>query len=491
MIKYQKYQIKKLKTISFSLVVILTVLLFCRVRSQAITTYQLSSNGNYRLITDNIHVYAMRYSGKEINVSIIDETTCKNITFNALGSVRSVTAYDNHIYALSNDNGKIILNHYTVRNDSVYHYIFEDISLNSDYRFCVVENYVCFMTDNRHQFICTDVQGKRIYDFSIDEEIIDYTVNYDDRQLYLFGRNNIYSVDIHHNGTPKCLLSSRDMRTGISILNNVVFDYSGNITDIRNKTVISSGIQGERNASVINGYCCKYYNGGIEVFLSNSEHYTAYRLNYSGYVQMCSKNNVAYVLSEQGKLAVIGSDALLFRQNTESPSVSDNNATISPDKPDSFQVTNTPTSKSYVSSQTTQDNKAFFISNYKVDEGRGIIWDIPDGTTIATLKKDVVQGSYTLLFRNKDNIVKTSGKLGTGYTMTVQNGENIVCAYRISVKAELTGEGNVNANDIKTMSNYVMQCNDLDELQFVSADLNSDGLVDSQDILLMAEKIHL
>ena len=441
-------------------------------------------------MTDNIHVYAICHSGKEVNVSIVDEGNCQNITFNTLGTVRNVTAYNNNIYAISIDNNKIILNHYTARNDSVYHYILDNVSVNSDYHFCAVENCVCFMTDNRHQFVCTDIQGKRIYDFSVDEEIIDYTVNYDDRQLYLFGRNKIYSVDINHNGTPECLLSTKDMRTGINILNNVVFDYSGNITDISNKTIISSGIQGERNGGVINGYCCKYYNGGIEVFLSDDEHYTAYRLNYSGYVQMCSKNNVAYVLSEQGKLAIIGSDALVFRQNSESPSVSDNFMPLS-NKPDNRQSTNNRTNNNYAPSQTTKDNNTFFISSYKVDESRGIIWDIPDGTTIATLKKNIVQGNYTLIFRNKDNTVKTSGKLGTGYTMTVQNGEQIVFVYRISVKAELTGEGNVNSNDIKAMSNYVMRCNDLDELQFVSADLNGDGLVDSQDILLMAEKIHL
>ena len=126
-----------------------------------------------------------------------------------------------------------------------------------------------------------------------------------------------------------------------------------------------------------------------------------------------------------------------------------------------------------------------------MDTGRNIIWDIPDGTTIAVLKKNIIQDNYTLLFRNKDNTVKTSGKLGTGYTLTAQSDENVVCVYKISVKAELTGEGNVNFNDVKAMSNYVMQCDNLNELQFVSADLNGDGLVNSQDILLMAEKIQL
>ncbi len=468
----------------------MTILLFCPVRSLAITTYQLSVSGNCLLMTDNIYVYTLRYNMKEINVSIINGTDCKNITFNAMGTVRNVTAYNNNIYALSDNNGKTVLNHYTVRNDSVYHYILDGVSINSEYRFCVVENCVCFMTDNRHQFVCTDIYGKKIYDFSVDDEIIDYTINYDDRQLYLFGRNNIYSVDIHHNGMPKCLFSTRDMRTGISILNNVVFDYSGNITDIRNKTVISSGIQGERNGGVINGYCCKYYDGKIEVFLSDEEHYTAYRLNYGGYVQMCSKNNVAYVLSRQGKLAIIGSDALVFRQNSEKPSVSDNSM-LSTDKPDNHQSTDNGIQNNDVPSPTAKDNKTFFISNYKVDTGRNIIWDIPDGTTIAVLKKNIIQDNYTLLFRNKDNTVKTSGKLGTGYTLTAQSDENVVCVYKISVKAELTGEGNVNFNDVKAMSNYVMQCDNLNELQFVSADLNGDGLVNSQDILLMAEKIQL
>ncbi len=485
------------KVILIWIAVLLVCVLMYDVRSYAVTSYQISG-GNYVLMTDNVNVYAVRYNGNEINASIVKKNECRNVTFSVLGTVKNLTVNNNYIYALSADSGKIVLNQYSVKNDSVYHYTLDTDSINSAYRFCVSDDRVCFMTnDIADTFVCLNLYGEKVYSFSVGEEIIDYTINNSDGQFYLFGRNNIYRTDIRQNANPECILSTVDMRTGITISDNVIFDYSGNMTDMNTKTFLSSKIQGERNGCMINGHYCKYTNGGIEVFESEDCHYVAYPINYGMHAQMCSKDNVAYLLSDSGKLAVVSSEEFTFRQYEEDTVVDDNPSSL-PDNHSSTvnPVTNNPSqntaySNRYSSAENINDDEEFSINGYRVDADRNIIWDIPDGTTIAVFKKNITKGHYQLEFRNKNNTVKTSGKLGTGYTMAVKDGDAVVEIYRISVKAELTGEGNVNFNDLKLQCYYVMRCGDLDDLQYVASDLNYDGLVDSRDIMRLARKINL
>ena len=494
MVNQKRYRKTSRKIILIWIVVTVIALLMCGEKSYAITSYQLSGS-NYTLLTDNRNVYAVRYNDIQVTAEIIKEKECCSITFKAMGTVKNITVNNGNIYALSLDGGKMVLNQYSVRNDSVYYYPLNTVNIWSDYRFSVTENRICFMTnETANTFVCTDIYGEKIYSFSVAEEVIDYTLNNEDNFLYIFGRNNIYRTDIRQSKTPECILSTVDMRTGITVDENTVFDYSGNIIDISEKMVISTGIQGQRNGCVIDGHYCKYTNGGIEVFENNGVHYTVCSMNYGTEVQLCGKNNTAYLLSAHGKLAVIENNSFSFSDYGQTPVDTDSHSTSLSDNTQSSSY-HTVSDNSNVSdnalSSVVEDEEEFCIYTYKVDTAKNIIWDIPKDTTIAMLKKNISKGHYTLEFRNKNNTPKTSGKVGTGYTMTVKDGNTTVAVYRLAVKGELTGEGNINFNDIKVLCYYVMQCGDLDEWQYVSADLTYDGIIDSRDIRLLAKIIPL
>ena len=489
-----KYTVTGFKLIPFLMVLILITVIYT-VKSYAVVSYSLVG-GKYLLLYDNVNVYAVRYSGSEIHTAIVDEKNCRNVTFSVMGTVKSVNVCNNCVYALSKDGDTIMLNEYSVRNDSVYHYTLGNIAVNADYRFCAAEKRICFMTDSGSgHFVCMDIYGEKIYDFSVSDEIIDYTLNYDSQSLYLFGRNNIYCADFLHNGIPQRILSTEDMRTGITVQNNVVFDYSGNMTDISAKTVTYSGITGERNSGVVNGHLCKYENGCIWTFSDNGTKDCVYRIDYGAGVQMCSKDNKVYVLSKSGKLAVINGSEFIFpvavQNRVEDKIENAPMASVSDTKQNNTEKDSGVVSKSDMSRVEEGTEKVFSVNAYYVDDDKHIIWNIPDTTTIAALKQQITCKNYTMKFYDRNRKSRTSGKLGTGFTMEVYDGDNRVMAYTFSVNGDVTGEGNVNQNDLKLLFEYLAEKTALNDVQYVSADLNGDGNVDCIDVLRMAKKINL
>ncbi len=81
-----------------------------------------------------------------------------------------------------------------------------------------------------------------------------------------------------------------------------------------------------------------------------------------------------------------------------------------------------------------------------------------------------------------------SGKIGTGTKVTVKlkNGDNKV--YTIILPGDITGEGNINSNDIeKEMGILVGSENELDGNYLIAADLNNDTYIDLKDLWEMGK----
>ncbi len=106
---------------------------------------------------------------------------------------------------------------------------------------------------------------------------------------------------------------------------------------------------------------------------------------------------------------------------------------------------------------------------------------IPSGTTYAELYKtfDVNKGDFCISKQDFSPLV--SGKLGTGMTATYGNDK-----YTIIVTGDLTGEGNVNTKDLKTLMKHLTGELILSKTALKASDVNSDNFVNTKDLLALS-----
>ena len=82
------------------------------------------------------------------------------------------------------------------------------------------------------------------------------------------------------------------------------------------------------------------------------------------------------------------------------------------------------------------------------------------------------------VYDEKGNTV-TSGKVRTGYSADVNGVKRL-----ISVRGDITGEGNVKSNDVSALMSGLTEKTTLSKVQSVSADYNFDGKVNNKDLVL-------
>ena len=116
--------------------------------------------------------------------------------------------------------------------------------------------------------------------------------------------------------------------------------------------------------------------------------------------------------------------------------------------------------------------------SYRINSD-GILYGVESGTTISEFKQ--TDGIGTVY--DKKGSVITSGKVKTGYSVDF-NGVNRL----ISVRGDITGEGNVKSNDVSALMSALSEKTNLSNIQSVSADYNFDGKVNNKDLILIARK---
>ena len=82
---------------------------------------------------------------------------------------------------------------------------------------------------------------------------------------------------------------------------------------------------------------------------------------------------------------------------------------------------------------------------------------------------------------NGENV--TSGLIKTGYRTFIA-GES----YSISVKGDITGEGNVKSNDISELMSMLTGKTQISGVNYKSADYDLNGTVNNIDLVLIAQK---
>ncbi|MEE0061021.1 MAG: dockerin type I repeat-containing protein [Acutalibacteraceae bacterium] len=447
--------------------------------AQACSSYQLNGfNSNTAMHCDNKGVYITSFSGKSLEIDYITDNNITKRTLQLNSEIKYVTTNNGIVYAISTNKNTIYLNQYFYNNDTLNCFIIEADYINSKYKFAVAGNRLYFAENEDYsQIACHSITGEKLYSFYANE-VIDYRTDNNDI-LYIFSRNNIYTIDTACNSQPQCKLSNINIRGDVFICDNTAFDCNGNAINLQNGLIVATNIISYKpNLAVINGYYCKYSQGNIYGYTENGTESILFSIDAGANAQLCSFNDKLYILSEAKELFIASENELDFPQNSTSPPtaystnpITNSNQNSNNNQPDSGN------NQSY----------SFSINNYYIDKDSNIIWNIPDNTTIATFENSITHCGYTLDFYNANNVKKTNGKIGTGFTMVVKDTSAEHSRYSISVKGDLSGDGTINQNDVTMLSDYLMSSTTLTKEQYTSADSNGDNIINGVDILKIAK----
>lgn len=459
---------------------------FFRFSVVANSYYCYALNGiinNSSLQIDDNTVYVTSFSKNTLEINYINNNTIDKRTIKVTGEIKSVATNNGAVYAISYSNNRTYLNRYTYHNDTLNAFIINSTSINSDYKFSVEGDRLYIAETESYDYItCYTIYGEKLYSFSVDNTIDYFTSN---NTLYIFTYNQIYTVDTSGNYQPVPLLNTSDIRANLHICDNTVFDYNGNIINLQDNTLISTSITGYLNGGIVNNYYCKYSLGNIYGYDKNGNQHLLYSTNAGNKVQMCSLDNRLYILSENKELYILEENQLAFPQadnsNTATTQAPATNSSTATNKPQTHTGSN-PNKKANISKE-----ESFSINSYYVDRDKNIIWNIPSDTTITEFKKNLTCNGYTLEFYSKENVKKTSGKIGTGFTMIVKHSNTEHSRYTISVKGDLSGEGTVSKSDVQLLSKYLMGAYTLSNEQYASGDCNNDNIINGVDLLKIAK----
>lgn len=437
---------------------------------------------NSTLHSDNNGVYITSFSGSSLSVNYIINNTIDKRTLKISGDIKGVTTDNGVIYALSHNNNTLFLNRYVYTTDTLNSFIIREPKINSNYKFAVSNNRLYFAENEDYSNIaCYTIYGEKLYSFYLNS-VIDYCTG--NNNLYIFTKNQIYSLDTTDNYQPVCILNSVNIRSNIFLCDNAFFDYNGQIIDQSNNTVISTQIESNQiNCAIAGEYYCKYYLNNIYGYDKDNTKYTFYNINAGENVQMCGYQDKIYLLSEKQELFIIEQSELNFpiieNNNNNTLNNQNNNNNINP--------TNSTIKPQTDNSSCSSNKKEFSINNYCIDTDKNIIWDIPSETTIAGLKNNLTYNGYEIKFYDKNNVKKTGGNIGTGFTMVVENNNTEFDRYSISVKGDLSGEGSISKTDVKILSEYFMNDSTLTAEQYTASDCNGDNIINGVDILKIAK----
>lgn len=127
------------------------------------------------------------------------------------------------------------------------------------------------------------------------------------------------------------------------------------------------------------------------------------------------------------------------------------------------------------------------FTDYKTD-GSYII--VPQGTTIAALKKHINSSkNSSLSFYNDDCEKTSSGTLGTGFSLEYYENSFLKSKYTIIVMGDVTGEGSVNTLDKRRLTDYLLGKLELTSPQKYATDFDGNNIIDSLDLLLLTRLI--
>ncbi len=143
-----------------------------------------------------------------------------------------------------------------------------------------------------------------------------------------------------------------------------------------------------------------------------------------------------------------------------------------------------PTISPTLTQPSTDKNENTFINSskdYKINQN--VISNVKNNTSVSEFKNSFnFEGDILIL--SKNNVIKTSGAIGTGMKAVFSN-DNIKQEYLLCVSGDLTGEGNVNSLDVNKMFEFLLDKSTPTAIEFTAGDLNQDNVLTNKDLLLL------
>lgn len=142
----------------------------------------------------------------------------------------------------------------------------------------------------------------------------------------------------------------------------------------------------------------------------------------------------------------------------------------------------TQSSENIKESEISEENYLIQSDMYSLKEK--YIENIPAGTTLAQIKKNIDYGDYQIEFVNHNGKIVTSGQIGTNWTIKFISPYQVK-EYIVIILNDITGEGNINSKDTALLAKFLCESEELTEAQLIAADMDQDGLCTVKDLYLL------
>ena len=136
------------------------------------------------------------------------------------------------------------------------------------------------------------------------------------------------------------------------------------------------------------------------------------------------------------------------------------------------------------------DPEIIFDDSINVIENSNYIAYGTGEITVAEFRNLVDSVGGDLFIKNNGSEKKLTDKIMTGDVIELYVSNELKTRYVISVKGDVTGDGNINSDDVIKMSRHIVKGNILTGDEFIlAADMNNNGRIDINDIVRFVKNI--
>lgn len=405
---------------------------------------------NISLIEDNNQIYLCGYKGCDFFVNRLYPIN-DNITLTCELKIDEYTLTDGTLSILCKDNNCQYIYFYNFENDTFTSIVIDSPPNTSKNSFAVCNGSIFLIdTENKHYINEYSKRLKLINQYYFQSEVSEVIAD-KNNNLFAISQTDLYKK---YNNNFTCVLNF--VASPVDFTNdNIMIDAQGNIYDSF-EYICSSNYSGSHPSggkidnifyTLANGKICGYS-------LSDKKIKCTYDLNAS---QIRTCGNKVFALCDYSLYIIPKSNFKSVKEDSKS--------------------------------EINSENESYFSTDYTIDNNKMRITDIPEATTASKFKKNFKLKGYSInLYKMNGEKLPNSDNVGTAMTAVLESDDERL-EYELSVKGDLTGEGNCNTRDRDTIADYILRTVTFDGVYICSADMNKDGRIDTIDLVLILRVI--